>query len=233
MDESMPLYAMVAEHLRKDINEEKIYGLLPSEADLTKLFSVSRSVIRQSLSLLEMEGLVHKVHGRGTFIVPKQRIHRIVQSLNGLGMQIEKIGIATKTEVLGYEIVDFNNSPDNWGSKQALKLLRLRYGYGSPLSLIETRLPPHVAKHISKQDLEDKSLHKQLSLLSNIDLVRSKRSILAIPASAMVASKLQVAVGTPLLLLEGVSYTADDNPVEVFSTYHRADRIAFDVETII
>lgn len=42
---------------------------LPSEADLCDEFEVSRTVIRESLKLLEQKGLVRTVHGRGTQVL--------------------------------------------------------------------------------------------------------------------------------------------------------------------
>ena len=89
---TQPLHATVADSLRRDIHSELLHGPLPSEAELQKRFGVSRSVVRQALSTLEAEGLVQKARGKGSFVLPVNRIRRIVQSLNGLGLQVEETG---------------------------------------------------------------------------------------------------------------------------------------------
>ncbi len=42
--------------------------MLPSESDLCRQYSVSRTVLRQALGELEDDRLIHKVKGKGTFV---------------------------------------------------------------------------------------------------------------------------------------------------------------------
>lgn len=44
---------------------------LPAENDLAKLLGISRNTMRRALNELEQEGLVLRIHGRGTFINPE------------------------------------------------------------------------------------------------------------------------------------------------------------------
>ena len=44
---------------------------LPSESELCRRFKVARNTVRQALSLLERQGLVDKVKGKGTFITKR------------------------------------------------------------------------------------------------------------------------------------------------------------------
>jgi len=67
----LPYYAQLADILR-EIIQDSLSGdeteLLPSENELVSTYQVSRATVRQALSLLEREGLVHKVRGKGTYI---------------------------------------------------------------------------------------------------------------------------------------------------------------------
>src|SRR5512142_1291098 len=44
-------------------------GLLPSEAELSERFQVSRATVRDALSRLEQRGVIIRRHGIGTFVV--------------------------------------------------------------------------------------------------------------------------------------------------------------------
>jgi GntR family transcriptional regulator len=55
------------------------------------------------------------------------------------------------------------------------------------------------------------------------------RQIRAVAARPPIAALLKVKKGTPLLLLEGESRDQTGRVIEVFSTWHRSDKVAFDV----
>lgn len=226
---ALPLHTAVSDSLRREIQSELLHGPLPSEAELQKRFNVSRSVVRQALATLEAEGLVQKVRGKGSFVLPLHRIRRIVQSLNGLGLQVEESGTVVETQVLAWDIVPYAEAPAQWGGK-ALHLQRLRSGYGYPLALIETWLPEEMAEHLPREALHNASLHELMKSRAGVTLVRSMRNVYAVPAADPMAGLLGVSPGAPLLLLTGTTYDENDHPLEVFSTWHRGDRVMFQLE---
>ena len=228
----IPLHTAVADSLRRDIHAELLHGPLPSEAELQTRFGVSRSVIRQALATLEAEGLVQKMRGKGSFVLPVHRIRRVVQSLNGLGMQIAETGASVETHLLAYELIPYADAPSTWPDGQALYLQRLRSGYSYPLAVIDTWLPASLAAHLPRAALENASLHQLMRERAGITLARSLRNVYAVPAADPIASLLGVSPGAPLLLLTGTTYDANDQAVEHFSTYHRGDRVMFQLERI-
>ena len=229
----MSKHERVSAALRADIEEGELQGLLPSEAELTERFEVSRSVIRQALATLELEGLITKRHGRGSFVTPISRVRRVVQSLNGLGMQLQGQGQEVGTTVLNYEIEPYPDAPAGWGTPAALHLVRLRSSRGQSIAVIDTHLPERFASILPRADLEDASLHALLRERAGIALERSQRSVLAVPARERIAGLLGVNTGAPILLLTGTTFDDQGLPVETFSTYHRGDRVAFDLETVL
>lgn len=64
-------YIAVYDKLFKMINEGTFPegSQLPSEPDLAKLIGVSRTTLRQSLALLQDDGLIKNIHGKGNFII--------------------------------------------------------------------------------------------------------------------------------------------------------------------
>src|SRR5690606_10118789 len=63
-------------------------------------------------------------------------------------------------------------------------------------------------------------------------IVAGQRQVRAVGADTETAGLLRVAVGTPVLVLEGTSTDGAARPVEVFRTWHRADRVVFDVAVL-
>ncbi|MCZ7663507.1 MAG: GntR family transcriptional regulator [Thermoleophilia bacterium] len=68
--QGIPLYYQVMRILKDQIVSGKLAPgeQLPSEAELTESYRVSRVVVRQALQMLEDEGLIFKVKGKGTFV---------------------------------------------------------------------------------------------------------------------------------------------------------------------
>ena len=79
-----PLYEQVKEQLLAKIDEGTYLPLaqLPSEHELSEQFNVSRITIRQALHRLSQEGVIFKVHGKGTF-VSKPKAYQNISQLQG------------------------------------------------------------------------------------------------------------------------------------------------------
>lgn len=69
------LYKTVYDKLYSKIinNEYPINSKLPSEPELAKMFGVSRMTLRQALSLLQDDGLVKNIQGKGNFITTPEK----------------------------------------------------------------------------------------------------------------------------------------------------------------
>jgi DNA-binding LacI/PurR family transcriptional regulator len=69
-DKAVPLYAQLLDQLRHLIlsGEWAPGNRLPSEAELQRQLKISRSTIRQALNSAEVQGLIERVPGKGTFV---------------------------------------------------------------------------------------------------------------------------------------------------------------------
>lgn len=66
-----PLYVNVYDELLLQISkgEYPADSRLPSEPDLAKQLGVSRATLRQALALLQDDGLIRNIHGKGNFVI--------------------------------------------------------------------------------------------------------------------------------------------------------------------
>jgi GntR family transcriptional regulator of arabinose operon len=73
----IPKYYQIKEYLLRYFKEKDIKDndKIPSENKLIDIFKVSRNTVRQALDILEKEGIIYKIQGKGTFFhyVDKKR----------------------------------------------------------------------------------------------------------------------------------------------------------------
>lgn len=228
----VPLHSQVAQTLRQRLESRDLRpgDLFPTEAALQDEFGVSRSVVRQALASLEADGLIHKVQGRGSVVADHREVHRDVLS-PGLTLQPGHQGVV-RTRVTSYALVPRPDHLQSITGDRVLELGRVRSVGDVVLSYIRTWLPAEVAEAITATDLEDSSLHQLLADRLGRQVAGGRNQIRAVAATARLAERLGVAEGSPLLLLEGRSVDRHGTTLEEFSTWHRGDQAAFDVEAV-
>lgn len=228
----VPLHVRVERALRERLTSRDLRpgDLFPSEAALQQEFDVSRSVVRQALATLEAEGLIRKVQGRGSVVGEPREVHRDVLR-SGLTLQAGGDGAVT-TQVTSFEVGPRPDHLTSLTSDRVLQIERVRAVGGTVLSFIRTWLPVDVAEAISADDLIDASLHQLLAERLGRQVAGAHHQIRAVVATETLADRLGVEPGSPLLLLEGRSVDRQGAVLEVFSTWHRGDLAAFDVEAV-
>lgn len=205
--------------------------LLPGELALADEFTVSRSVVRQALRTLQDRGLVQIIPGRGTVVgtASTNEWHRNAQRIEGLSAQMRALGVRVSTNVVSLERIECRGRALVFGTAECYHLERVRHVDGEPVAFIHTYLPLRVGDLLTAEVLEDGSLHDSMRRLAGSDVLGGDRQIRAVAAMGQIADRLGLESGTPLLLLEGSSLDQNGEVVEVFSTWHRSDRIALDL----
>lgn len=232
--ETRPLHAQVADTLRAEIRDRSIPPgeTLPSEAALRERYGVSRSVVRQALGTLIDEGTVHRARGRAPVAAAPTEHHRLVQRVTGLHDQFSSEGLHLSTTVVALEHV--RAAPPaatrHLGTDDLLRLERLRSVSGGPLSHVRTWLPRERFAGLTGRMLDDASLHRVMRDSFGASPTSGRRQIRAVPADPRIARGLDVPARSPLLLLEGGTFDQDGSPLEWFESWHRSDRVVFDIE---
>lgn len=231
--DGQPLHRRIGSELRAQILGRTLApgAQVPTEAELQERYGVSRSVVRQALASLEQEGLVERRRGRGTTVRERGELHRLVQRVPGLSTQVEGEGVHVTTRVLELGLEPTSEATGELASDRVLRLRRLRSAGDEPLALIETWLPEELGD-LTAEELTDTSLHATIQRRFGTHVVAGRRQVRAVGADADTAELLRVTAGTPVLLLEGTSTDEAARPVEVFRTWHRADRVVFDINVI-
>ncbi|WP_419997823.1 GntR family transcriptional regulator [Streptomyces boninensis] len=228
-----PLHQQVAQSLRQQIlGHDLSPGTpLPSEAELCAAFGVGRSVVRQAVASLAADGLVIRRQGRPTLVASPAEYRRLVQRATGLFEQFAGSGQELRTIV---RTLRADTPPPRaqafLHTSDTLRLERLRLADGDPLSYVRTWLPAARVPGLRAESLTDASLHRLLTEEYGLRPVSGRRQVRAVAADDMLAEALGTQPGGPLLLLEGETTDQHGRALEWFSTWHRADRVVFDID---
>src|SRR4051812_40077032 len=98
----MPRYADIARQLVARIAEQgRVAGeQIESEHDLTQEFEVSRGTVVKAMDLLERQGIVRRVQGRGTFVLGRPALRSASKLVSFTG-HVEATGRRAGGHVLG------------------------------------------------------------------------------------------------------------------------------------
>lgn len=234
----IPLYVQV-ENALKDLIESggvEPGEQLPGEPELCRIFDVSRTVVRQALRDLELQGLIQREKGRGTFVAEPKLREALFQELTGFYEDMAGKGRPPVSQVLTQEVVPATRKIAGFLKlKQGAPVVhidRLRFVDGEPLVLVATYLPAARCPGLESVDFTRRSLYEYLETAYGLVIARGRRVLEAVPASEYEAGLLVVKKGAPLILLDSVSYLADGTPIEYYHAVHRGDRSRFEVELI-
>jgi GntR family transcriptional regulator len=232
----VPYYYQLREILEAEIAGGRIEAgdRLPSEAELCARFGVSRTVVRQTLSDLENEGLIVRFKGRGSFVAGPKTSEHLVQSLTSLhedvrarGQQLETKVLRLETEPVSPYVADILKLAPG---AEIVLLERLRIVDGVPWQLTTAYLPYSLCAPVLDLDMSQRSLYEVLEQKLGLELHRGLRSVEAGLADKIVADHLAIRANDPVLILRGSTYLADGRPIEHFVGIHRGDSSRFDVE---
>jgi GntR family transcriptional regulator len=140
-DDFLPRYYQLANILRERISKGEVPARqpIPSERQLEKDFSVSRTTIRQAIELLIRQGFLYREHGRGTFVSP-QKLQKGISELTSFTEDMKRRGITPGQKILGIEQVRASATLRSRlelpaDRQKVLRIERLRLGDGLPMGL--------------------------------------------------------------------------------------------------
>ncbi len=207
---------------------------LPTEQVLSAHFGVSRATVREGLRLLEQDGSVRAVQGRGRFLSavgdlrverPVTRYESITDMLEGLGYSVtnavldlqEAAADETEAAALGIAVGD-----------DVIRITRLRCGDERPLVVSVDTVPRHLLPGpIGHRDWSG-SLTHALKIQGH-EIVSSLARISSVMMPEGLADRFGLADYDPWLLVTETCMTVDGTRALFAKDYHRGEDIAFNV----
>ena len=235
---NLPKYATLTssttDAIRTAIESGKFppYSKLPSEAELGTMLGVSRTTIREALRTLEERGLIVRRRGLGTFVTKVPIIKDL--SLNfGITKMIQSAGHAP-----GTKFAKITQKPASAPMAEALGIStgdtviivdRVRTEEDKPIVWSVNTLPfDLVGGDALKQfQVETQSIYDYYANKLKIFITRGVAELNPVVANTMIANRLEVPRGTPIMQLSQVDYDAKGRPVLHSLDHHLTEPYKF------
>ncbi|CAN5404281.1 GntR family transcriptional regulator [soil metagenome] len=232
----VPRYYQLAEWIRGQIQggELKPGEQLPSERELSERSGVSRMTIRQALARLARDGTVVVEHGVGTFVAEPKLAYDTLHLL-GFTEEMIRLGGGVESRVLAQvlvrEPVNVDEALHLEAREKVIKMVRLRLSEATPLVLETIYVSARQCPALERKDLGAQSLYAIMEHQYRLRLKFARQTIEAVTADEFQSELFGVEPGAPMILLEGVTYSDRDAPVEAFKVLYRGDRFKFELES--
>lgn len=234
-----PLYRQIKTLLTKRLRdgEWKPGEPIPSEMELAARYRVSQGTVRKAIDELAADNLLVRRQGRGTFVATHLEVRTQFRFLRLRPDELPDTDLAGEAapsmpgersvqgQVLRSQVIECRRLR---GPADISRVLRLRAGEplvlvrrvldleGEPTVLDEIWLPGARFRGLTAERLTNYGgpLYALLEAEFGVRMIRAEERIKAVAAPVEVAGVLHVKAGTPLLRVDRVSSTYEDEPVE-------------------
>ncbi|MGH8338345.1 MAG: GntR family transcriptional regulator [Gammaproteobacteria bacterium] len=230
-----PLYRQVQEYLRDGIAGGlwPAGGAIPSEKALAAHFSIARMTARQAVDGLIHDGLLVRIHGRGTFVtVP--RVDRELSRMHGFSEDMRAQGMEPASRLLRREVVPAPTEVSEilaLERREAVILLeRVRFADVTPMALEVSYLRYDLCRSVLDADLESGSLYTFLQGIAGMRFRCAAQELRAALPTPTEAAELGIRRHSPVLLVTQTTFVEGpegDLPAIFGRTVYRGDRYRF------
>ena len=167
-DNNIPLYFQLESLIKRCISSGLIKAgdMLPSEAELCKAFSISRTTVRQAIGELEEEGLVLRHQGKGTFVA-EPKLHRRSENIYSFTSEATAMGLSPSSTLISFEVISPTQDVTRMlelqsGEVPVYRFTRIRKVDGVPLMLETSYYPKYIYPGLTPELLQTHSFYSLL-----------------------------------------------------------------------
>ncbi len=230
-----PLYIQIAEGLIQQIESGEFAPgeRLPAERELSRMFGVNRMTLRRALMRLELQGLLYRRQGAGTYIA-EPKIERQADELVSFSR-----GMTRRGYLPGAKLLRFERKPAEVRIARELGVPvgaevfyfnRLRFLDQEPVMLEEFWMSVARFPDLESFDLINRFIFDIVEMEYGLTVTRARQSLEPAVATDYEAEMLNIRVGSPLMLERRLSFDEHDEPIEFGKDLYRGDRFRFITE---
>lgn len=232
-DSPLTLYYQLSVILAQKISagEWKPGQMIPSEAELCKMFYVSRITVRKAIENLVQAGKLVKRQGKGTFVTNVSIEHRL-SKFYSFSEELRKRGMAERTQMLSFDII---NASDEVSGKlslpsgeQVFRVKRLRMADEMPYTVETSYIPYILCPGLTSEKIISNGLYNSMSDLGVIP-ERIVEKLKATAVSKADAKYMKLIANSPAMRVERLTYY-DIHKIEYCISIMRGDFFTYTIE---
>lgn len=228
-----PLYQQIKALIIRSLQsgEWRPGEVIPSEIELAARFKVSQGTVRKAIDELALENRLVRRQGKGTFVATHAEQHtqyRFLRLVPDAGQADDQAGRMSRRVLECRRLrapAEVGRALEMRSGDSAIQIRRTLSAAGRPVVLDEIWLPGALFKGLSADRLSQYRgpMYALFETEFGVHMIRASEKIRAVAADESAARELGVAVGTPLLSVERLSYSYDDKPVELRRGLYRTE----------
>jgi GntR family transcriptional regulator, phosphonate transport system regulatory protein len=206
---------------------------LPGETEIAETHRVNRHTVRRALAALAERGLVRAERGSGTY-VEAPRIAYPLRSRTRFSENVGAVGREARAQLISHSLEAADRTlAKRLALKTGARLIRLetvRFADRTPISRGTTWLSADRFPDLPRVYERHGTMTKTLAHFGIKDYRRAETRLTAAIVEAADAARLELALGRPILLVEGTDVETSGTPVLTNRTRFAAERIEFVVD---
>ncbi len=228
-----PLYVRISEELLDKYGHLDYYSPLPGERELCDVFHTSRPTIRKAVNLLEEDGKIVRLQGKGTFFVGEKthiahETNKVIGFYNDLRLQGKKTNSKVLLQNMEKADAFIAQQLEIEEGELVFHLERLRYIDGELYNLTNSYHPVKYFPELYKEDYSETSLYDTFEKMGVF--IKNMRQVLEVkPADEYEAIHLGIKEGEPISLRSCVTYDLDDRIIEYVQIKTQAYKTKFEI----
>lgn len=224
-----PLWIQAVNLIKVEITSGRLTeGMrLPPERELCTQLGISRVTLRKALLHLVEEGVLSASHGRGWYVASAPVAKEWPNSLESFSETARRMGLESTSIVrraeTAYASLDEAEAIGVAPGTPVFRLDRIRLLDSVPIALDASVVPAALLPDLSEVDFTVESLYNLLDEAGSSPQ-RADSTVEAREADAQAAAALQVAEGSPLLVMRQVAHSADGRAVALSTIRYVGER---------
>lgn len=234
VDDPTPVYFQLQKELQKEIEDGRWAPdqIIPPERAIAEKHKLSVGTVKKAILNLVTEGYLYRIQGKGTFVAgmalqPESlRYYRFLEDFNDAEVELQ-IKLLNLKVTKGIEPINgFLNLRIN---QSLFEIDRLFYCGPKPVVYSISYIPQKMFEDLAalpKHKFENIPLYIALEEIYGLPTINNQELISAVPSDIVTAKKLKIQKGSPVLLIEMLSYTYKQTPYEYRKSYCLTDNRA-------
>lgn len=175
----IPLYQQLAHSIKKAVDEQKLKenDKIPAENEFCKIYDLSRTTVRQALDILEKDGYIYKLKGKGSY-VSTPKIYQNRSSFSKFYDDIRSLGKIPVSKIISLKVKVANayikEKMQLEGNDLICQIKWVRYGNNEPLIYETINLNYKLVDGIETKELTEKKLYDILTEEYGIKMTHGK-----------------------------------------------------------